>query len=209
MWRVRCGLWAVATVVMAAAAARTFQRGAGLLFRSPYRPAHGTGALTRHVRCGACGPVPSAFPSAFQTYEETSGVTVGDPVLRTGKPLSVELGPGIMEGIFDGIQRPLEAISELVKSIYIPKGINVTALNREKKWAFNPLAGLSVRCPLQSTAPWRKGNARCGGQAAAAAGPGVRRPPGAGLPQRAWSTGPPTKTLCPLAATLEAHAHII
>jgi vacuolar-type H+-ATPase catalytic subunit A/Vma1 len=41
-------------------------------------------------------------------YEETSGVTVGDPVLRTGKPLSVELGPGIMGSIFDGIQRPLK-----------------------------------------------------------------------------------------------------
>ena len=73
-------------------------------------------------------------------YEETSGVTVGDPVLRTGKPLSVELGPGenyslpfnspfnaihilagIMGSIFDGIQRPLKDINELTNSIYIPK----------------------------------------------------------------------------------------
>lgn len=57
----------------------------------------------------------------FQVYEETSGVTVGDPVLRTGKPLSVELGPGIMGGIFDGIQRPLKDINEMTQSIYIPK----------------------------------------------------------------------------------------
>merc|ERR1712200_78186 len=45
--------------------------------------------------------------ATIQVYEETSGVTVGDPVLRTGKPLSVELGPGIMGSIFDGIQRPV------------------------------------------------------------------------------------------------------
>ena len=64
-----------------------------------------------------------------QVYEETSGVTVGDPVLRTGKPLSVELGPGIMGAIFDGIQRPLEAINKMTDSIYIPKGINTNALS--------------------------------------------------------------------------------
>ena len=57
----------------------------------------------------------------MQVYEETSGVTVGDPVLRTGKPLSVELGPGIMGAIFDGIQRPLRDINEMTQSIYIPK----------------------------------------------------------------------------------------
>ena len=49
--------------------------------------------------------------ATIQVYEETSGLTVGDPVFKTGKPLSIELGPGIMDGIFDGIQRPLEDIS--------------------------------------------------------------------------------------------------
>ncbi|XP_046353005.1 V-type proton ATPase catalytic subunit A [Haliotis cracherodii] len=77
--------------------------------------------------------------ATIQVYEDTSGVTVGDPVLRTGKPLSVELGPGIMGSIFDGIQRPLEDISELTQSIYIPKGINTPALDRSKKWDFEPL----------------------------------------------------------------------
>lgn len=72
-------------------------------------------------------------------YEETSGVTVGDPVLRTGKPLSVELGPGILGSIFDGIQRPLKDIHELTQSIYIPKGVNVPALSRTQSWEFNPL----------------------------------------------------------------------
>lgn len=74
----------------------------------------------------------------FQVYEETSGVTVGDPVLRTGKPLSVELGPGILGSIFDGIQRPLKDINELTKSIYIPKGVNVPALSRTQEWEFAP-----------------------------------------------------------------------
>uniref|UniRef100_A0AC35TRQ6 H(+)-transporting two-sector ATPase n=1 Tax=Rhabditophanes sp. KR3021 TaxID=114890 RepID=A0AC35TRQ6_9BILA len=60
--------------------------------------------------------------ATIQVYEETSAVTIGDPVLRTGKPLSVELGPGIMESIFDGIQRPLAAIANDTQSIYIPKG---------------------------------------------------------------------------------------
>ncbi|KAI2800075.1 V-type proton ATPase catalytic subunit A, partial [Blomia tropicalis] len=76
--------------------------------------------------------------ATIQVYEETSGVTVGDPVLRTGKPLSVELGPGIMGSIFDGIQRPLHEIHTQTKSIYIPKGINTFALNRSTKWDFVP-----------------------------------------------------------------------
>lgn len=65
-------------------------------------------------------------------------MTVGDPVLRTGKPLSVELGPGLMTNIYDGIQRPLKAIQEKSQSIYIPRGINTQALDREIKWDFNP-----------------------------------------------------------------------
>jgi V-type H+-transporting ATPase subunit A len=77
--------------------------------------------------------------ATIQVYEETSGVTVGDPVLRTGKPLSVELGPGIMGSIFDGIQRPLKDINELSNSIYIPKGVNIPALNTTSQWDFNPI----------------------------------------------------------------------
>jgi hypothetical protein len=76
--------------------------------------------------------------ATIQVYEETAGVTVGDPVKRSGKPLSVELGPGLMETIYDGIQRPLRGISDVSKSIYIPRGIDVPALNREVKWDFKP-----------------------------------------------------------------------
>ncbi|KAI5461389.1 ATP synthase alpha/beta family, nucleotide-binding domain-containing protein [Mariannaea sp. PMI_226] len=76
--------------------------------------------------------------ATIQVYEETAGIKVGDPVVRTGKPLSVELGPGLLNGIYDGIQRPLEDISKISKSIYIPRGVAVPALDRNKKWKFTP-----------------------------------------------------------------------
>ncbi|XP_016887010.1 V-type proton ATPase catalytic subunit A [Cynoglossus semilaevis] len=82
--------------------------------------------------------------ATIQVYEETSGVSVGDPVLRTGKPLSVELGPGIMGSIFDGIQRPLKDINDITQSIYIPRGVNIGALNRDLKWEFTPVKSLRV-----------------------------------------------------------------
>ncbi|ORY19185.1 vacuolar ATP synthase-like protein catalytic subunit A [Clohesyomyces aquaticus] len=74
----------------------------------------------------------------IQVYEETAGVTVGDPVIRSGKPLSVELGPGLLETIYDGIQRPLKGIADASESIYIPRGINIPSLDRKKKWDFTP-----------------------------------------------------------------------
>nr|QQA04956.1 V-type H+-trasporting ATPase subunit A [Sporothrix luriei] len=80
----------------------------------------------------------SADRATIQVYEETAGVQVGDPVLRTGKPLSVELGPGLLNNIYDGIQRPLAAIADVSKSIYIPRGIATNALDRKKKWQFRP-----------------------------------------------------------------------
>lgn len=76
--------------------------------------------------------------ATVQVYEETAGVTVGDPVLRTGKPLSVELGPGLMETIYDGIQRPLKDIKDKSQSIYIPRGIDAPALSRTAQYDFQP-----------------------------------------------------------------------
>lgn len=76
--------------------------------------------------------------ATIQVYEETAGVTVGDPVMRTGKPLSVELGPGLMETIYDGIQRPLKAIKEESQSIYIPRGIDAPSLSRTVQYDFTP-----------------------------------------------------------------------
>ncbi|GAP90539.1 putative V-type proton ATPase catalytic subunit A [Rosellinia necatrix] len=80
----------------------------------------------------------NADQATIQVYEETAGLTVGDPVQRTGKPLSVELGPGLLHNIYDGIQRPLEKIQKQSQSIYIPRGVAAPALDREKKWEFTP-----------------------------------------------------------------------
>lgn len=77
--------------------------------------------------------------ATIQVYEETSGVKPGETVERTGKPLSVELGPGIVGQIYDGIQRPLTSIQELAGP-FIERGITTTSLSREKKWNFVPLA---------------------------------------------------------------------
>jgi len=77
--------------------------------------------------------------ASIQVYEDTSGLTIGDPILRTRAPLSLELGPGIMNQIFDGIQRPLERICQVSKdSVFIDKGITVNSLERDKKWRYKP-----------------------------------------------------------------------
>jgi len=117
--------------------------------------------------------------ATIQCYEETSGLRVGDPIVRTHQPLSVELGPGVMGNIFDGIQvrgasacrpfswwpqssgtlfdaharlpcacshtqRPLKTIAKVVNDVFIPRGINVPALDRDKLWAFTPVASFKV-----------------------------------------------------------------
>lgn len=74
----------------------------------------------------------------IQVYEETSGVGPGEPVISTGMPLSVELGPGLIESIFDGIQRPLNLIEEITKGSFITRGLKVNALDRNKRWHFVP-----------------------------------------------------------------------
>ena len=76
--------------------------------------------------------------ASVQVYEETAGLGVGDEVTSTEMPLSVELAPGIIEGIYDGIQRPLEKIVEKYGD-RITRGIEVKSLSRDKKWGFNPL----------------------------------------------------------------------
>ncbi len=75
--------------------------------------------------------------ASIQVYEETGGIGPGEPVYPTGAPLSVELGPGLIEAIYDGIQRPLDVIRDQVGD-YITRGIDVPALDRAKKWHFVP-----------------------------------------------------------------------
>lgn len=75
--------------------------------------------------------------ASIQVYEETAGLKTGDKVVSTGEPLSAELGPGIMEMIFDGIQRPLEVIKAKTGS-NIARGIEVTSIDHDKEWDFKP-----------------------------------------------------------------------
>ncbi|HCO18877.1 MAG TPA: V-type ATP synthase subunit A [Tissierellales bacterium] len=77
--------------------------------------------------------------ASIQVYEETTGIGPGDPVYTTGEPLSVELGPGLLEAMFDGIQRPLEEFRKL-SGDFLTRGTKVDNLNREKKWHFVPTA---------------------------------------------------------------------
>jgi V/A-type H+-transporting ATPase subunit A len=75
--------------------------------------------------------------AVVQVYEDTTGIAPYDPVYGAGMELSVELGPGMVGTIYDGIQRPLEAIRD-ISEIYIKRGISVPSLDREKKWHFVP-----------------------------------------------------------------------
>jgi V/A-type H+-transporting ATPase subunit A len=73
----------------------------------------------------------------IQVYEDTTGIGPGEPVFLTGKPLSVELGPGLISSIYDGIQRPLDLIRSKTGD-FVTRGIELPALNRQKKWGFVP-----------------------------------------------------------------------
>ncbi len=83
--------------------------------------------------------------ATVQVYEDTSGIRPGEPVVNTGLPLSVELGPGLLESIYDGIQRPLKVLQEKMGN-FIERGVTANGLDREKLWDFKPTvsAGDSV-----------------------------------------------------------------
>lgn len=85
----------------------------------------------------------SGSSATIQVYEETAGLMVGDHVIRTSAPLSVELGPGLLGNIFDGVQRPLEKIAQYTGDMFIPRGVSVPALDRKKKWKFTPSSDIS------------------------------------------------------------------
>ncbi|MDR3354962.1 MAG: V-type ATP synthase subunit A [Synergistaceae bacterium] len=96
------------------------------------------------VRVGEAGLVGEIIElrddtASVQVYEETSGLRPGELVIDTNEPLSVELGPGLIEQFYDGIQRPLESIEAVANSPYITRGISVAAISRTKKWDFNPV----------------------------------------------------------------------
>jgi len=74
--------------------------------------------------------------AVVQVYEDTSGLQPGEPVLSTGEPLSVELGPGILKNIYDGVQRPLKIIEDKSGGVFIKRGVVTDPLDRKKKWDF-------------------------------------------------------------------------
>ncbi len=74
----------------------------------------------------------------IQVYEDTSGVKPGEPVIDTGMPLSVELGPGLLESIYDGIQRPLPVLKEKMGD-FIHRGVSASGLDHDKRWEFKPV----------------------------------------------------------------------
>ena len=76
--------------------------------------------------------------ASIQVYEETTGIGPGDDVVSTGRPLSVELGPGMLERMYDGIQRPLERLEQLAGN-FLKRGVTAKPLDRDKLWEFNPL----------------------------------------------------------------------
>jgi len=78
--------------------------------------------------------------ATIQVYEDTSGLLIGEPVESTGAPLKLELGPGLLSSIYDGIQRPLPVIAEETGSDFIARGTVASALDRSKKWDFTPVA---------------------------------------------------------------------
>ena len=78
--------------------------------------------------------------ASIQVYEETSGLGPGEPVESTEMPLSVELGPGLISSIYDGIQRPLDDIMKATNSNNLKRGVEVASLKRDKKWNFVPVA---------------------------------------------------------------------
>ena len=76
--------------------------------------------------------------ASIQVYEDTAGLRPGEPVELTGQTLSVELGPGLLESMYDGVQRPLSVIEEASKSAFIARGVDAPGISREKTWEFSP-----------------------------------------------------------------------
>ncbi|MGA2478831.1 MAG: V-type ATP synthase subunit A, partial [Spirochaetia bacterium] len=86
----------------------------------------------------------------IQTYEDTSGVCVGEPAVCTGESLQVTLGPGLLGSVFDGIQRPLRSLEALSGS-FISRGLSVPALQEEKRWSFEPAVAAGARLSAGDT----------------------------------------------------------
>src|SRR6056297_3193071 len=76
--------------------------------------------------------------TTIQVYEETSAVAPGEPVENTGNPLTVALGPGLLDSIYDGVQRPLDVLEEKMNSPYLDRGVDAPGIELDKEWGFEP-----------------------------------------------------------------------
>ena len=76
--------------------------------------------------------------TTIQVYEETSGIGPGQPVENTGEPLTVDLGPGMLDSIYDGVQRPLDVLEEKMDSAFLDRGVDAPGIDLEKEWEFTP-----------------------------------------------------------------------
>ncbi|WP_435062973.1 ATP synthase subunit A [Halobaculum sp. EA56] len=76
--------------------------------------------------------------TTIQVYEETSGVAPGEPVENTGEPLTVDLGPGMLDAIYDGVQRPLDVLEEKMGSAFLDRGVDAPGIDLEEEWEFTP-----------------------------------------------------------------------
>ena len=76
--------------------------------------------------------------TTIQVYEETSGVGPGEPVENTGEPLSVDLGPGMLDSIYDGVQRPLDVLESKMGSAFLDRGVDAPGIDMEREWEFTP-----------------------------------------------------------------------
>jgi V/A-type H+-transporting ATPase subunit A len=76
--------------------------------------------------------------TTVQVYEETSGVSPGEPVANTGEPLTVDLGPGMLDAIYDGVQRPLDVLEEKLGSAFLDRGVDAPGIDLEEEWEFHP-----------------------------------------------------------------------
>ena len=76
--------------------------------------------------------------TTVQVYEETSGVSPGEPVTNTGEPLTVDLGPGMLDAIYDGVQRPLDVLEEKLGSAFLDRGVDAPGIDLDEEWEFHP-----------------------------------------------------------------------
>ena len=79
--------------------------------------------------------------TTIQVYEETSGVSPGEPVENTGEPLTVDLGPGLLDSIYDGVQRPLDVLESKMGSAFLDRGVDAPGIDLEKEWTFEAIVG--------------------------------------------------------------------